>query len=102
VEDLAMSNIQWEKVTEVFGRLEAEMLKSFLEAEGVPVELFQEGAGQSAFALNVGALGLVEVFVPTEKVVEARELIEAFQHPDEDETSDDLSSETPDETEESS
>ena len=58
-----MDTIQWEKATEVHGRLEAEMLKSFLEAEGVPVELFQEGAGMSAFPTSVGALGLVEVFV---------------------------------------
>ena len=97
-----MEDIQWEKATEVFGRLEAEMLKSFLEAEGVPVELFQEGAGQSAFALNIGALGLVEVFVPKEKLAEAQELIEAFQNADQEEGSDDLSSETPDETEGSS
>lgn len=92
-----MNNAQWEKAAEVNGRLEAEMLKSFLEAEGVPVELFQEGVGQSAFALNVGALGVVEVFVPKEKLTEARELIEAFENSSEVDPGSDLSGDTPDE-----
>jgi hypothetical protein len=77
-----MDEIQWEKATEVYGRIEAEMLKSFLEAEGVPVELFQEGAGQFAYASSVGALGLVQVFVPKVKFAEAQELIAAFQNPE--------------------
>ena len=76
-----MDEIHWEKATEVNGRLEAEMLKSFLEAEGVPVELFQEGAGQ-AFAVNIGALGVVQVFVPKDKLAEAMPLIEAFENPE--------------------
>ena len=92
-----MENAQWEKATEVNGRLEAEMLKSFLEAEGISVELFQEGVGQSAFALNVGALGVVEVFVPKEKLAEARELIQAFENSSEIEPGDDLSTDMPDE-----
>jgi len=91
-----MDEIKWEKATEVNGRLEAEMLKSFLEAEGVPVELFQEGAGQSVYAMNVGALGVVEVFVPKEKLQDARELIEAFQNPENEVQSDEDLLEPPD------
>lgn len=94
-----MDEIQWEKATEVYGRLEAEMLKSFLEAEGVPVELFQEGAGQSAFAVGIGALGLVEVFVPKEKFAEAHELIEAFQNPENEVIDDESMPESPDDEE---
>jgi hypothetical protein len=90
-----MDEVRWEKATEVYGRLEAEMLKSFLEAEGVPVELFQEGAG-SAFAVNVGSLGLVQVFVPKEKLQDALELIEAFQNPENEVSADDDLLEPPD------
>jgi hypothetical protein len=91
-----MDEILWEKATEVYGRLEAEMLKSFLEAEGVPVELFQEGAGQFAYASNVGALGLVQVFVPKAKLAEARQLIEAFQNPEDEIAEDGSMLEPPD------
>ena len=94
-----MDDMKWEKATEVYGRLEAELLKSFLEAEGVPVELFQEGAGQSVYAVNVGALGLVEVFVPKERLAEALELIAAFQAPQEEQPGDELSDEPPEEGE---
>lgn len=90
-----MDDIRWEKATEVNGRLEAEMLKSFLEAEGVPVELFQEGAGQ-AFAVNVGALGLVQVFVPKERLDEALTLIDAFQNPENEVSGDEDFLELPD------
>ena len=34
--------MKWEVLTEVQGRLEAEFLKSYLEAQGIEVELFQE------------------------------------------------------------
>jgi len=83
-----MDEVRWEKATEVYGRLEAEMLKSFLEAEGVPVELFQEGAS-SAFAVNVGSLGLVQVFVPKERLDDALMLIDSFQNPENEVLSDD-------------
>jgi len=92
-----MDEIQWYKATEVQGRLEGEMLKSFLEAEGVPVELFQEGAGMSAFPTSVGALGLVEVFVPKEKRAEAEALIRAFENPENDVPEDEDASDLPDE-----
>ena len=83
-----MDEMRWEKAAEINGRLGAEMLKSFLEAEGIPVELFQEGAGQ-VFAVNIGALGVVQVFVPKDRLVEAVPLIEAFENPENEPPSDD-------------
>jgi putative signal transducing protein len=90
-----MDEIQWAQATEVYGRMQAEMLKSFLEAEGVPVELFQEGAGMSAFPTSVGALALVEVFVPKDKLAEAQELIAAFQRPENEVIDDESALESP-------
>jgi hypothetical protein len=75
-----MEELKWEKLIEVYGRLEADVIKSYLEAEGVPVELFQESVGQSAFPTTIDGLGRVQLFVPKEKAEEARKLFEAYQN----------------------
>lgn len=73
-----MDELKWEKITEVQGRLEAELIESYLEANGVDVELFQESVGHSAYPVMVDGLGRVQVFVPKDKIQEARELLENF------------------------
>jgi hypothetical protein len=86
-----MNEMKWEKLTDIYGRLEADMTKSYLEAEGVPVELFQEAVGHHAFPTTIDGLGRVQLFVPKEKIEEARKLLDALQDtpdvtiPDEDE-----------------
>jgi len=74
-----MDEMKWEKLTDVYGRLEADVIKSFLEAEGISVELFQEAIGLHAFPTTIDGLGRVQLFVPKEKVEEARKLFEAYQ-----------------------
>ena len=74
-----MSEMKWEKLTEIYGRLEADMTKSYLEAEGVPVELFQEAVGHHAFPTTIDGLGRVQLFVPKEKFEEAKALLETLQ-----------------------
>ena len=73
-----MNEMKWEKLTDIYGRLEADMTKSYLEAEGVPVELFQEAVGHHAFPTTIDGLGRVQLFVPKEKIEEARKLLESF------------------------
>lgn len=75
-----MDEMKWEKLAEVYGRMEADVIKSYLEAEGVPVELFQESVGQSAFPTTIDGLGRVQLFVPKEKAEDARKLFEAYQN----------------------
>lgn len=75
-----MNEMKWEKLTDIYGRLEAEMAKSYLEAEGVPVELFQEAVGHHAFPTTIDGLGRVQLFVPKEKIEEARKLLEALEN----------------------
>jgi hypothetical protein len=70
-----MDELKYEKLTDVQGRLEANMIESYLEAQGVDVELFQESIGQSSYALTVDGIGRVQVFVPKEKMDEARLLL---------------------------
>jgi hypothetical protein len=75
-----MNEMKWEKLTDVYGRMEADVIKSFLEAEGVPVELFQEAVGRHAFPTTIDGLGRVQIFVPKDKIEEARKLYEAYQN----------------------
>ncbi len=74
-----MSELTWELLVEVYSRMEAEMLQSYLEAEGVPVQLFQEAVGHTIYPVTIDGLGRVQIFVPKEKGTEARELLEAYQ-----------------------
>ena len=57
------------------GLLEAEMLKAFLEAQGLQVFLSQESVGRT-LGLSAGSLGMVDVLVPESQVNEARQLID--------------------------
>jgi hypothetical protein len=74
-----MDEMKWEKLADVYGRLEAEGIKSFLEAEGIQVELIQEAIGQ-LIPTNYDAFGLVQIFVPKEQFEEAGKLFEAYQN----------------------
>ena len=73
-----MDKMKWQKLVEVQGRMEAELIESYLEANGVDVELVQESIGHSAFPVVVDGLGRVQVFVSEEKILEARELLNEY------------------------
>ena len=73
-----MDSMKWEKLTEVQGRLEAELIESYLEANGVDVELIQESVGHSAFPVVIDGLGRVQIFVSKKKLRKARELLKEF------------------------
>lgn len=74
-----MDEMKYEKVAEVNGRLEADVIESYLEAEGIDVELIQESIGHSAFPVTIDGLGRVQIFVPKDKVQEALELLKAYE-----------------------
>ncbi len=73
-----MDTMKWEKLSEVQGRLEAELIESYLEANGVDVELIQEFIGHSAYPVAVDGLGRVQIFVSKDNIMEARELLRDF------------------------
>jgi hypothetical protein len=74
-----MNELKWEVLTEVQGRLEADLLKSYFDAHGVPVELFQEAVGHYAYPVTVDGLGRVQIFAPKSQLSEARELLRSFR-----------------------
>lgn len=73
-----MDKMKWEKLTEIQGRLEAELIESFLEANGVDVELIQESIGHSIYPVAVDGLGRVQIFVSKDNILEARELLNDY------------------------
>ena len=74
-----MDEMKWELLIEIQGRLEAELVESYLEAHGIDVELFQEAVGHTIYPVTVDGLGLVQVFVAKSRIEEARQLLEIFQ-----------------------
>jgi hypothetical protein len=74
-----MDQLKYEILVEVFGRLEAELIESYLEAQGIDVELVQESVGHSVYPVTVDGLGRVQLFVPKDKIVEARRWLSTYQ-----------------------
>ena len=60
-----------------FGQLEADMMKAFLEAQGLDVEITQESVAKT-LGLSAGKLGEVKVLVPENQEQRARDYIRAM------------------------
>lgn len=73
-----MNELKWEILTETNGRMEADLLKSHLEAEGIHVELFQEAVGHHIYPVTVDGLGRVQLFVPKEQIAAAKRLLAQY------------------------
>ncbi len=70
-----MDELKYEKIGEANNRAEAEVIESFLEAEGIDVELVEESISRTAYAFP---LTRVEIFVPKEKAKQAQKLLKEF------------------------
>lgn len=68
--------MNFKKVAEAQGITEAEIIKSFLEAHGIPVELKYESIGK-VLGLTTDGLGAVKILVPEDKEDEAKKLIKS-------------------------
>jgi len=75
-----MDELKYELLTEVNGRMQADLIQSYLEAEGIKVELFQEAVGHHIYPVMIDGLARVQVFIPKEQIVDARKLLEAFNN----------------------
>ena len=65
-------------VAKAHGHVDAEMIKIFLEAAGIPAQIFQESLGIT-YGLTVGSLGEVDILVPAENEAEALQLLEDME-----------------------
>lgn len=66
-------------VETVSGRAQAEMLKSYLNAQGVSCEVSQEALGLVE-GLTIGSLGSADLLVPSQQAKQARNLLKEFHH----------------------
>jgi len=73
-----MDESTWKSIISVQGELQAEVLRGLLEAQGIPVNLSQEGVAR-AYGLGVGPLAEVEIMVPDSYVMEAGKIIDSYQ-----------------------
>lgn len=74
-----MGELKWAKLIDVYGRMDAELIESYLEANGIDVELFQEAVGHHIYPTTTDGLAKVQIFVSMENLPEARKLIKAFK-----------------------
>lgn len=75
-----MNGLNWVLLTEVYGRMEAELIQSLLQANEIGVKLFQEAAGGNyAYPTNVGKIASVQLFVPKSNLMDAKEILENYQ-----------------------
>lgn len=74
-----MSDMKYSLLTEVSSRLEADLLESYLEANGVDAELVQESIGHNIYPVTVDGLGHVQIFVPNAKLSKAKRLLKDFK-----------------------
>jgi hypothetical protein len=70
-----MDELKYEKIGEANSRAEAEVIESFLKAEGIDVELVEESILRTAYAFP---LARVDIFVPKEKVKQVHKLLKSF------------------------
>ena len=74
-----MDEMKYALLTGLHNRMQADLLESYLEANGIDVELFQESIGCSIYPVTIDGLGYVQVFVPKEKLEQAQELLKKFE-----------------------
>lgn len=70
-----MDELKWERLTEVQGRYNADLLKSYFEASGIEVEMFQEAVSHLTHPTTFAP---VEIFVSKEQAGAARKLLEEY------------------------
>jgi hypothetical protein len=73
-----MDELKWAKLTEVYGRMDADLIESYLEAHGIDVELFQEAVGHYIYPTTIDGMGRAQIFVEKENLLEAQKMIERF------------------------
>lgn len=75
-----MTEKEWVTLLQVNDRIEAEIVKDALEAQGIPAAYFQEGAVQFGYPVSVGPMSKVEICVPNDHLEEAKAWLQAYEN----------------------
>ncbi len=70
-----MDNHEWVVLDQISGPAKANILKGFLEAQGIQVFLSQEGIGESIYPVSVGPLSEVQLLVPSSQLEDAQKIL---------------------------
>jgi hypothetical protein len=70
--EVKMDEFKWVRFMVVFGRAQADMLESYLNANGVDTQLIQEAYYQ--YHIGAGAAGEVDILVPNTQLEIAKKL----------------------------
>ena len=72
-----MPEDQWIVIDEAPNHFHAEIIRGLLEAQGVPVMLFEEAVGR-VVPLTVGSAAWVQVVVPAQNEERAKQVLKAY------------------------
>jgi hypothetical protein len=75
-----MSEMEWVTLLEVNDRIEAEIIKDALEAQGIPAVFFQEGVVHFGYPVTVGPMSKVEICVANNRLEDAQGWLTAYQN----------------------
>lgn len=75
-----MFDKEWVTLLEVNDRIEAEIIKDALEAQGIPAAFFQEGAVQFGYPVTIGPMSVVEICVSNDHIQEAQAWLNAYKN----------------------
>jgi hypothetical protein len=73
-----VDELKYALLTELHNRMRADLLESYLEANSIDVELFQEAVGHTIYPVTLDGLGRVQVFVPKDQLKKAGKLLRKF------------------------
>ena len=76
-----MTDMKWELLTKVYDRIEAEMIKSALEAIEIEAELAQESVG-GTIPVSFGKFSEVQIFVAKDNLEEAKKWLAEYDNDD--------------------
>jgi Putative prokaryotic signal transducing protein len=74
-----MDTASWVYLGRIGGNFNADILKGLFEAQGIQVEMYQEGAGKSVFPVTFGMLGDVDIYVKADDLEIAKEILAEIQ-----------------------
>lgn len=69
---------KWVQIYSTYGRLNADMLVDFLNANGIEATSIQESVG-TTYGITVGTLGEAIIYVPVDKKEAAEELLQQME-----------------------
>jgi hypothetical protein len=73
-----VSQDKWQVLDNVTGSVQAEVLKGFLEAQGIEVILSQEGIGESVFPVSIGPLSEIQILVRADQLQDAQKIMSEY------------------------